>query len=126
MRSGVLGDLWYGNGSTLAGAAWVGWRTWHFSRDFNTPGKTFRHFGGRTLHCLVSSPCGWNDGGLGAGAAPRAEQDFTKPADGEWRHWLRFGGVQYNATITLNGKTLGKHIGQFDPFECLLRLGVCS
>eukprot|EP01043_Picozoa_sp_COSAG02_P042945 COSAG02_NODE_3696_length_6372_cov_2.297306_6_plen_154_part_00 len=126
MRSGVLGDLWYGNGSTLAGAAWVGWRTWHFSRDFNTPGETFRHFDSRTLHGLVSLPYCWTDRGLGAAAAPRTEPNISKLAGGGWRHWLRFEGVQSNVTTTLNGKTLGNHIGQFDPFECLLRWTGCS
>jgi hypothetical protein len=37
MHAGVIGDIWHGNGTTLSDAAWVGWRTWHFSREFHSP-----------------------------------------------------------------------------------------
>ena len=58
MRGGVLGDLWYGNGSTLADAAWVGWRTWHFSRSFPTPPaaalRRWLRFAGVQYNCTVA------------------------------------------------------------------------
>ena len=34
---------------------------------------------------------------------------------GRW--WLQFGGVLYNCSVVMNSVALGRHIGQFEPFE---------
>ena len=42
---------------------------------------------------------------------------FELAAPGAGRRWLlHFGAVDWDATVTLNGKTLGEHRGGFDPF----------
>ena len=93
MRGGVLGDIWYGNGSMLergaaaggflsGSASWVGWRSWRFTREFSSPAASVGDVG---------------------------------PA--RWRRWLHFDGVEYNCTVRLNNVTVGHHVGQFEPFE---------
>lgn len=52
MRNGVVKDIWYGNGSTLADASWVGWRTWRFSREFDSPARAGPQSGSRWRHWL--------------------------------------------------------------------------
>jgi len=47
---------------------------------------------------------------------------FTRDVDGPaltpgQRAWLRFDGVDYEATVTLNGRGVGFHRGYFAPFE---------
>lgn len=45
------------------------------------------------------------------------ETSFEVPAD--WRGqrvWLRFGAVDWQATVAVNGKKIGEHQGGYDPF----------
>jgi beta-glucuronidase len=50
----------------------------------------------------------------------RAFASYVKPRD---RHWiLRFENVNYQATVWLNGRKLGSHLGAYLPFEYDLKL----
>jgi beta-glucuronidase len=44
--------------------------------------------------------------------------DFTRPAGGGGASWtVRFESVNFRATVWLNGRLLGKHVGAYLPFE---------
>src|SRR3954470_2881386 len=44
--------------------------------------------------------------------------DFTLPRGGRGADWvLRFESVNHRATVWLNGRPLGKHVGAYLPFE---------
>ena len=42
---------------------------------------------------------------------------FATPASGTTAAWLQFDGVDYNCSVSLNGRPLADHIGAFEPFE---------
>jgi hypothetical protein len=42
---------------------------------------------------------------------------FTVPSEfAGQRIWVRFGGVSYHCTVTVNGQAVGSHTGMWDPF----------
>ncbi|MHC4944495.1 MAG: glycoside hydrolase family 2 TIM barrel-domain containing protein [Planctomycetota bacterium] len=76
--------------------------------------------GGEPLHAWQSVeipaawqryPRGWNHRGLA-----RYRFELPEPSDPHARRWLLFKGVQYDSTLFLDGRRIGRHEGGWDPF----------
>jgi len=70
--------------------------------------------------CRLNMPCRWATGGLGLFSGQvRFRRRFQWPSAIDYyeRLWLAFHGVDYFASVHLNGIELGQHAGAFDPFE---------
>lgn len=68
----------------------------------------------------MNLPGSWETGGLGAFAGRvRFRRGFGRPraGEGDERYWLVFDGVDYFATVWLDGRQLGRHEGYFERFE---------
>jgi beta-glucuronidase len=71
---------------------------------------------------VVSVPNAWNAGDNSAasfsGGIVWYRKDFKLPSASKALAWIvRFESVNFRATVWLNGRQLGTHVGGYDPFE---------
>lgn len=70
--------------------------------------------------CRMTIPCRWQEGGLaGFTGRVRFTRRFGYPGqiDANERVWLTFAAVEGIATVWLNDRLLGEHVGTAGPFE---------
>jgi beta-galactosidase/beta-glucuronidase len=71
-------------------------------------------------------PSAWNagddSGASFAGSIAWYRKDFRLPSAARTLAWIvRFESVNFRATVWLNGRQIGSHVGGYDPFELDLR-----
>jgi beta-glucuronidase len=109
--------------------------TWYLRRDDANQGVVVGFQRQTTLDgwTPITVPNAWNAGDLSdqsdAGGISWYRKDFTLPAAAKNLSWvLRFESVNNRATIFLNGRKIGAHVGAYLPFEVpaknVLRTGV--
>ncbi|MBB4661740.1 glycoside hydrolase family 2 protein [Conexibacter arvalis] len=74
----------------------------------------------------TTAPNVWNVGGTSKvsyeGAIGWYRKDFRLPRGARADAWIaRFEAVNFRATVWLNGRKLGEHVGGYTPFEVVLR-----
>jgi beta-glucuronidase len=102
---------------------------WLFRADPTDVGRTQRFFSQAGVEGWsgTSAPSVWNVGGATKasyeGSIGWYRKDFRLPASRTARtdSWIvRFEAVNFRATIWLNGRKLGEHVGGYTPFELVL------
>jgi beta-glucuronidase len=102
---------------------------WLFRADPTDVGRTQRFFSQRGVAGWggTSVPSVWNVGGTTResfeGTIGWYRKDFRLPASRTARtdNWIvRFEAVNFRATIWLNGRKIGEHVGGYTPFELVL------
>ena len=106
--------------------------TWLYRADLDDAGMAegwWRDVAGTAGWLSVTSPNAYNAGEFSTASADGYvgwyRRDFTLPArafaehvPASARHWIiRFEAVNYRATVWLNGRRLGSHVGENLPFE---------
>jgi beta-glucuronidase len=97
---------------------------WLMRMDPQDAGLAQRLFAdpGTTGWTVTSVPSAWNagdnSGASFAGSVAWYRKDFRLPSRVRTLSWIvRFESVNFRASIWLNGRKLGDHVGGYDPFE---------